>query len=125
MSPARSETRDTHRARIKAAFARLRREGFVADGPLGPTRSDGWAEVHDRASDKQTPAVFWTEEADRAFSPSGMLKSRLALQWRGDARKIEAQLAAEGLKIEGALDDGDTILVLPARPGVLTKPPRL
>lgn len=124
----------TDRAAIRAAFATLRKKGYIAKMNFMCCSSCAWYEIGGKAlsghqrSDIEEPkkAVFYNKqshesafrEKSRGWSTksrryiSMMLQNDLCLQWSGDAKEIIAALEAEGLKVEWNGTDQNTINVV-------------
>lgn len=105
-------------ARIASAFADLRGRGFVAEGALGDTSSEGWDEVATMSDDDKPSAVFWnTQSHDEAFDADGNLVGDLPLQWSGDGELIVAAIKAKGFDVAAPASERDAIVVRPAGAG--------
>ncbi len=101
--------------RINAAFAALRDEGFVAEGPLGETSSSGWDEVATKTEGADEPrAVFWNDQShEESFDDDGNLVELLPLQWSGDADAVVRALREQGFEVTAPASERDAIVVHP------------
>jgi hypothetical protein len=98
-------------ARIAAAFGDLRRLGYLAEGALAFTSTEGWDRVRAEAG-PSAKAVFWNWQAHGdAFDEEGNLIDDLHLQWAGDIDEIATTLSRNGLMVEPPRSSKETFVV--------------
>jgi hypothetical protein len=101
---------DLHR--LARAFAELRERGYVAEGSLAFTASDGWGRI-EAAQGAHARAVFWNWQAHAdAFDAEGALIDELHLQWAGSPDEIAAALRNEGFEVQVPATSDETFVVM-------------
>jgi len=103
--------RATDLRRLARAFGELRERGYIAEGALAFTATDGWDRI-ESARGPRARAVFWNWQAHAdAFDDDGDLIDDLHLQWAGNKDEIAAALRSQGFEVHVPETSGDTFIV--------------
>ncbi|MGW1997905.1 hypothetical protein [Embleya sp. NPDC001921] len=95
--PQDTDERDLQR--IMRVFAGLRAGGYVAEGALAWTSTDGRQAARSRGNGSRI--VFWTtQNHEDCFDQDSDLLLPLPLQWTGDKQELATALVATGLGVE-------------------------